>query len=270
VGFQNGRIRQRSLNTSGRIHKIDCIFGTHVLTKFHEDWTKNVTSRVLTRFYYSHIRKTAPPPGSHVFQQTRTIFKLIRDIVRTNVLTKFHEDWTINVTSRVLTRFYYSHIRKTAPPLGGHVFHPTETIFELVQDFIGTHVPTKFHEDWTKNVTSRVLTRFYLSHIRKTAPPPGSHVFQQTRTIFKLIRDIIRTNILTKFHDYWTKHVTPKVLMRFHYIHIGKTPPTIMAMFFNEPKPVTIKLGLDIIRNKSCVCETQCPLLRFAAAQQLF
>jgi len=190
------------------------IIGTHVLTKFHEDWSKNVTSRVLTRFYYSHIRKTATPPGSHVFQPTGTIFKLVQDIIRTNVLTKFHEDWTINVTSRVLTRFYYSHIRKTAPPLGGHVFHPTETIFELVQDFIGTHVPTKFHEDWTKNVTSRVLTRFYYSHIRKTATPPGSHVFQPTGTIFELVQDIIETHVLTKFHEDWTINVTSRVLTR--------------------------------------------------------
>ena len=191
------------------------IIGTHVLTKFHEDWTINVTSRVLTRFYYSHIRKTATPPGSHVFQPTGTIFELSPDIIRTNVLTKFHEDWTINVTSRVLTRFYYSHIRKTAPPLGSHDFHATETIFELVQDFIGTHVPTKFHEDWTKNVTSRVLTRFcYYSQIRKTATPPGSHVFQPTGTIFELVQYIIETHVLTKFHEDWTINVTSRVLTR--------------------------------------------------------
>ncbi len=155
---------------------------------------------MLTRFYYSHIRKTATPPGSHVFQPTGTIYELVQDIIRTNVLTKFHEDWTINVTSRVLTRFYYSHIRKTAPPLGGHVFHPTETIFELVQDFIGTH--------------SRVLTRFYYSHIRKTATPPGSHVFQPTGTIFELVQDIIETHVLTKFHEDWTINVTSRVLTR--------------------------------------------------------
>ncbi len=103
-------------------------------------------------------------------------------------------------------------------PAGGHVFHPTETIFELVQDFIGTHVPTKFHEDWTKNVTSRVLTRFYYySHIRKTATPPGSHVFQPTGTIYELVQDIIRTNVLTKFHEDWTINVTSRVLTRFYY-----------------------------------------------------
>ncbi|KAH3880887.1 hypothetical protein DPMN_004809, partial [Dreissena polymorpha] len=85
---------------------------------FHEDWTKNLTSRVLTR-------KTATPPGGH-----------------------FHEDWTINVTSR-----------QTATPPGGHVFQSTGTIFELVRDIIGTHVLSKFRDDWTINVASRVLTR---------------------------------------------------------------------------------------------------------------
>ncbi|KAH3837571.1 hypothetical protein DPMN_110965 [Dreissena polymorpha] len=130
---------------------------------FHEDWTINVTSRVLKR-------KTVTTTGGHffqstgtifelvllhVFQPTGTIFELVQDIIRTNVLTK-----------------------KTAPPPGGHVFLLTGTIFKLVKDFIGTHVPTKktatppdiqdingthvltkFHEDWTINVTSKVLTR---------------------------------------------------------------------------------------------------------------
>ncbi|KAH3707545.1 hypothetical protein DPMN_066954 [Dreissena polymorpha] len=50
---------------------------TNVLTKFHYDQAKNVTS----------IVKTAPPPGSHIY--------------KTNLFTKFHDDWAKNVTSRV-------------------------------------------------------------------------------------------------------------------------------------------------------------------------
>ncbi|KAH3742211.1 hypothetical protein DPMN_048948 [Dreissena polymorpha] len=90
-------------------------------------------------------KKNAPPPGNHVFQPTGIIFELIQDIIETNLQTKFHDDWTINVASRVFTR-------KNAPPL--------------------------FHDDRKINVTSRVLTRFYYnshiynSHIRKIAPPP--------------------------------------------------------------------------------------------------
>ncbi|KAH3746572.1 hypothetical protein DPMN_180981 [Dreissena polymorpha] len=64
----------------------------------------NLLTKVLTRFYYSHIWKNALPLGSHFFQANIIIVKLIQDIIETNLLTKFHENWTINVASRVLTR----------------------------------------------------------------------------------------------------------------------------------------------------------------------
>ncbi|KAH3802720.1 hypothetical protein DPMN_156400 [Dreissena polymorpha] len=72
---------------------------------FHDDWAKNVISRV------------------HVIQLTGTIFKLNSHIKVTNVLTIFHENWAKNVT-----------FRKNAPPTGSHVFSPIWTIFELVRD----------------------------------------------------------------------------------------------------------------------------------------
>ncbi|KAH3747421.1 hypothetical protein DPMN_181847 [Dreissena polymorpha] len=152
------------------------IIKTNLLTIFHQDWTINV--------------KNAPPLSCHVFQAKVTIFELIQDISGTNLLSKFHEDRKINVASRVLTRFEYSHIRKNAPPPGGHVFQPTSIIFELVQDIIGINVLTKFHEDQTINVASRV----------KNAPPLGSHVFQAS------------TSLLTKFHENWTINVASREL----------------------------------------------------------
>ncbi|KAH3730995.1 hypothetical protein DPMN_056999 [Dreissena polymorpha] len=130
-------------------------------------------------FHYIHIEKTAPPPGGHVFPPIMTIFEL-----KTNLLTKFHEDWTKNVTSRVFKCFQYIHIEKTAPPPDGHVFSPIWTIFELVRDINKTNVLIKFHDDWAKIVTSRVFTR-------NTAPPPGGHFFQRTGTIFELNQHII-------------------------------------------------------------------------------
>ncbi|KAH3887487.1 hypothetical protein DPMN_011504 [Dreissena polymorpha] len=81
------------------------------------------------------------PPCGHVFQQTRTIFKLIHDIIKTNVLT-------INVASRVLTSFYYSPLGKIPPPPVGYVFQPTETTLKLIQDIIGTNLRTKFHKEY--------------------------------------------------------------------------------------------------------------------------
>ncbi|KAH3806756.1 hypothetical protein DPMN_135082 [Dreissena polymorpha] len=146
----------------------------NLLSKFHEDRTVNVASRVLTRFYYS-------PPWNHVFQANIIIFELIQNIIETNLLTKCHEDWTTIEASRVLTRKNpprghvfktIFELIKTAPPPGGHVFSPSWTIFEL------------FHDDWAKIVTSRVFTR-------NIAPPPGGHIFQRTGTIFELNQHII-------------------------------------------------------------------------------
>ncbi|KAH3794276.1 hypothetical protein DPMN_147807 [Dreissena polymorpha] len=121
-----------------------------------------------------------------------TIFELIQDIIETNLLTKFHEDWTI---------------KKTAPPPSGHVFSPIWTIFELIRNINETNDLTKFH-DWEK---------------LNTAPPPGGHVFQWTGTIFKLNQHIILTNILTKLHEDWASNFElsrgineKNVLTKFH------------------------------------------------------
>ncbi|KAH3751005.1 hypothetical protein DPMN_185546 [Dreissena polymorpha] len=144
---------------TGTIFKFSrAIIRTNLWTKFHEDRTINVISRVLTR-------KTSPPPGGHI----------------SYILTRFHEHWTKNVTPRVLTSFFnYVNIRKITPPPGGHVFLPIRTIIKLNRCIQEANVLTKFHEDWTKNVTSRVFRLF----TSKTAPPPGDHVFQRTGTIF--------------------------------------------------------------------------------------
>ncbi|KAH3873124.1 hypothetical protein DPMN_036350 [Dreissena polymorpha] len=174
----------------------------NLLTKFHEDWTVNVASRVLTRFYYSHIRKN------------------------TNLLTKFHEDRILNVASRFLTRFYYSHIRKNAPHLGSNVFQAKATIFKLIQDIIGKNLLTKFHENRKINVLTwknapppwwpcfstnhiigmNLLTKFHEDWkinvaSREKCPPLGNHVFPAKVTVFELIQDFIGTNLLSKFHE---------------------------------------------------------------------
>ncbi|KAH3889671.1 hypothetical protein DPMN_013732 [Dreissena polymorpha] len=147
--------------------------------------TINVASKVLTR-------KNAPPPGGHVFIATIPIFELIQDIIRTNLLTKFHKDQTINVASRV----------KNAPPLGSHVFQANITIFKLIQDIIETNLLTKFHEDWTmrpleKNAPPPLFHENLTINVasRENAPPHKCHVFQPTGVILKLVKDIIGLNL---------------------------------------------------------------------------
>ncbi|KAH3853620.1 hypothetical protein DPMN_096151 [Dreissena polymorpha] len=204
----NVSMNSHVIQLTGTIFKLNSrIKETNVLSKYHENWAKNVTSTVFTCFQYIHIEKNAPPTGGHVFSPIPTIFKLVRDINKTNVLTNFHDDWAKIVTSRVFTRenCHFIHIeknvpvhwrpcfltdldhlrtrprhqlnqlftRKTAPPTGGHVFQRIGTTFEFNQDiiktnilknfelgrdFIGTKLLTKFHEDGTRNVASRVFT----------------------------------------------------------------------------------------------------------------
>ncbi|KAH3792001.1 hypothetical protein DPMN_145490 [Dreissena polymorpha] len=122
----------------------------------------------------------APPLGGHVFQANVSIFKLIQDIIKTNLLTIFHQGWAINVVNK----------EKCPAPWRLYI--------------IGMNLLIKFHEDWTITVTSRV----------KNAPPLGSHVFQANVTIFKVIQDIIETNLQTKFHEDWIINVASRELTR--------------------------------------------------------
>ncbi|KAH3859185.1 hypothetical protein DPMN_101901 [Dreissena polymorpha] len=112
--------------------------------------------------------KTAPPPWQPCFLTHRDHLQThLRYIYKTNLFTKFHDDWANNVTSRV----------KLPPPHGSHVIQLTGTIFQLNSCIKETNILTKFHENLAKNVTSR-----------KNAPPTGGHVFSPVWTIFELVR----------------------------------------------------------------------------------
>ncbi|KAH3853550.1 hypothetical protein DPMN_096077 [Dreissena polymorpha] len=170
---------------------------TNVLSKSHENWAKNVTSIMFTCFHYIHIEKNAPPTGGHVFSPIPTIFKLVRDIIKTNVLTNFHDDWAKIVTSRVFTRenCHYIHIEKNAPPTGGHVFHRSRPFLNSSE--------------------TSIEPMFLYSQIRKTALPTGGHVFQRIGTTFELNQDISKTNIFTNF-ELGRDFIGTKLLTKFH------------------------------------------------------
>ncbi|KAH3794702.1 hypothetical protein DPMN_148240 [Dreissena polymorpha] len=179
---------------------------------FHEDWTINLASRVLTR----HIKKNAPTLGSHVFQANITSFEFIQDIMETNLLTKFHEDWTINVASGELARQMLTphNARRTTDKMRSQKLTMSTLclgtdMFFAAQDIIRTNNELKwppgshFHEDWTINLT-----------IRKSPRPPVGHVFQSSETNFELVQDIIGTNLLRKLHEDSTINVASTVLTR--------------------------------------------------------
>ncbi|KAH3833040.1 hypothetical protein DPMN_106342 [Dreissena polymorpha] len=191
---------------------------TNVLSKFHENWAKNVTSTVFTCFHFKHIEKNAPPLAAY--------------INKTNVLTNFHDDWVKIVTSRPnRENFHYIHLEKNAPPTGGHVFSPIPTIFKTLFTrenchYIHVHIeknapPTGGH------VFSQISTIFESSETSiepmKTAPPTGGHVFQRIGTTFELNQDIIKTNILTNVtstvftsFELGRDFIEAKLLTKFH------------------------------------------------------
>ncbi|KAH3790095.1 hypothetical protein DPMN_168290 [Dreissena polymorpha] len=170
---------------------------THVLTKFHDHWTKNVTSRV----------ENCPAPRRPCFFTDLDHFELVQEINKTNVLTNFHDDWAKIVTSR--------HNKETAPPTSGHVFQHTGTTFELNQDiikkniltnfklcrdFIGAKLLTKFHEDWTRNVASRVFTSKCLrTNIRRTKTGQKSSPEQSVTQKWVWRVELIKMHLHMKF-----------------------------------------------------------------------
>ncbi|KAH3793048.1 hypothetical protein DPMN_146550, partial [Dreissena polymorpha] len=138
--------------------------------------------------------KTAPPPWQSYIYKTNLFTKFHDDWAKnvtsreTNVLTKFHEIWAKNVTSRVFTCFHYIHLEKNAPPTGGHVFSPIWTIFKLVRHINKTNVSINFHDDGPK---------------LKTAPPTGGHLHEDWALNVTSTHD--------PFHEDWTINVTSRV-----------------------------------------------------------
>ncbi|KAH3817749.1 hypothetical protein DPMN_119304 [Dreissena polymorpha] len=136
--------------------------------------------------YYIYLREKAPPLGGHVFH----------DIIGTlyRVLKRFFESRTIAPTdNRSYAKFDKADSRSYDVLTGR-----TERLSALskhrrsdcppCQNIVGATVrPVKFSER--------------LSGYQEKCPTPGAHVFEPTGTIFDLAKDIILTNLLTKFHD---------------------------------------------------------------------
>ncbi|KAH3799127.1 hypothetical protein DPMN_152731 [Dreissena polymorpha] len=97
-----------------------------------------------------------------VFQQTRTVLELGLDLIQTNLLSIFGDDWSKTVSVRI----------NTTLSSGGYVFKGMGAIFEHSLDIIRANVLSNCHEDFTTNITSRALTGTKI-------PPPGCHVFNK-------------------------------------------------------------------------------------------
>ena len=105
-----------------------------------------MTARVLTRF-------SAGLDRDLVFDTTWPSFKLDLEIIKTNILSKIHDNCLKNLTARVLARF-------SADLARWLVFDSKWPSFELDLEIIKTNILSQIHDDCLKNVTLRVLTRF--------------------------------------------------------------------------------------------------------------
>ncbi|KAH3828182.1 hypothetical protein DPMN_130134 [Dreissena polymorpha] len=95
----NVPITSHVIQLTGTIFELNsCIKETNVLSKFHENWAKIVTSRVFTR-------KTATPTCGYVFQRIGTTFELNQDIIKTNILTNFELGRDF-IGTKLLTKFH--------------------------------------------------------------------------------------------------------------------------------------------------------------------
>ena len=92
-------------------------------------------------------------PTDLVFYRAWPIFKLDQDIVKMIILSKFDDDWTKCVASRVFKRFFHD---LTYWPS----FDPMSPIFKLDWGIVKMIILSKVDDDWTKTVASRVFKRF--------------------------------------------------------------------------------------------------------------
>ena len=126
-----------------------------------------MTTRVLTRFSAGLARWPS-------FWLQVTQFRLDLEIIKTNILSKIHDDCFKNVTARVLTRFSADLARWPSFWLQVTQFwtwprnhqdkHIEQDSWWLLQkldlDLIEANILSKFHQDWVKTMTSGVLTSF--------------------------------------------------------------------------------------------------------------
>ena len=118
-----------------------------ILSKFDEDWTKTVASWVSTNFFHD---LTYWP----CFWPNVTHFHLDWDTDKMIILRKLMKIgpklWSLEC-SQIFSMIWPTDL----------VFDPTSPIFDLDWDIVKIIILSKFDEDWTKTVASRVFTRFF-------------------------------------------------------------------------------------------------------------
>ena len=165
-------------------------------------------------------------------------FKLELEIIKTNILSKIHEEYFKNVTSRVLARFYLLWPCDL-------VFYLKWPIFVHDLEIIKTNIWSKIYDVYFKTVTSRLLTKFFFNLASWPSFWPPSDL--DSNDI-----EIIKTNILSKSNDD-SKKVTSsvnKIFLWFARLHsilpkINQFRTRPGCHWGKHSEQVSLKVGLN-------------------------
>ena len=101
--------------------------------------------------YYRRIRKSYPVPGGHVFWHIIIPWKNLVEGYQRIFSVKLIWNWTIGFGVEDFHSFLYSHIRKTGPAHGRHVYWHIIILWATLVKVYPRIVSVKFFWNWTSS-----------------------------------------------------------------------------------------------------------------------
>jgi len=141
-------------------------------------------------------------PSDLSFDPTQPMIHLEWDIIKTNILSKFEEDWVKMLPQE--SRQEYSKI------------WPSDLFF--LSDPTNDRTWPSYHpEKHSGHVWGRLDKKCAPKSVKKyfSKNGPSDLHSNPTQLMIHLDRDIIMTNILNKFEEDWAKNVAPRVYIRY-------------------------------------------------------
>ena len=112
--------------------------------------TKKITAGSVPRVSLQSYKENCPNTSLLCFWTNQKLFTLSPDILTIAIiLIKFHENWVINVASRVLTTYFFNL----------NLFLIPYDKFQNNRDIIWI----KFYEGWAKNMITRMFISFFIN-----------------------------------------------------------------------------------------------------------
>ena len=137
------------------------------------NWTIGFGVEDFHSFLYSHIRKTGPAHGRHVYWHIIILWATLVKVYPRIVSVKFFWNWTSSFGEEDFQSIY----KENWPTPGGHDFLNIIILWTSLVEVYQRIISVKLFWNWTISFREEDFQSFLYSHIRKTGPAPGSHVF---------------------------------------------------------------------------------------------